>query len=192
MDTTFAGQPRVFKRYQNRKFYDAIESRYVNFDEIASVIKAGSRVQVLDSETLSDVTGMTLARILSREEKRATRTCSETLCDLIRAATGEASHPVDDDAPPAPRPAEAAESRAHAAEHLVDALLNRGRRAAWIAHNALATSKAALGRLDERARGRAEAAAGVIAAIEKLNRQLSRAGERLDGLHEELRTLEDE
>jgi len=37
-----AREPKVIKRYTNRKLYDTVESRYVTLEEIADMIKAGS------------------------------------------------------------------------------------------------------------------------------------------------------
>ena len=36
-----AREPKVIKRYTNRKLYDTVESRYVTLDEIAAMIKEG-------------------------------------------------------------------------------------------------------------------------------------------------------
>ncbi len=34
--------PKIIKRYTNRKLYDTVESRYVTLDEIAEMIKGGA------------------------------------------------------------------------------------------------------------------------------------------------------
>ena len=40
-------QPKVIKRYQNRKLYDTQASRYVTLDDIAEMIKNGEDVMVI-------------------------------------------------------------------------------------------------------------------------------------------------
>src|SRR5215208_6177968 len=53
-------EPKVIKRYTNRKLYDTVESRYVTLDEIAAMIKAGAEVKIIDNRTKEDLTSVTL------------------------------------------------------------------------------------------------------------------------------------
>jgi polyhydroxyalkanoate synthesis repressor PhaR len=62
-------EPRVIKRYANRKLYDMQESCYITHDEIASLVKGGEDVQIIDNKTKEDLTTLTLTQILFREEK---------------------------------------------------------------------------------------------------------------------------
>ena len=62
-------EPRVIKRYANRKLYDMQESCYITHDEIASLVKKGEDVQIIDNKTKEDLTTLTLTQILFREEK---------------------------------------------------------------------------------------------------------------------------
>jgi len=59
---------RTIKRYANRKLYDTSESRYVNLEEIAELVRAGEDVQIIDNTSKEDITGRTLAQIISEEE----------------------------------------------------------------------------------------------------------------------------
>ena len=77
-------EPKVIKRYTNRKLYDTVESRYVTLDEIAEMIKAGAEVKIVDNRTKEDLTSVTLAQIIFEEEKKTSRMSLETLRDLIR------------------------------------------------------------------------------------------------------------
>jgi polyhydroxyalkanoate synthesis repressor PhaR len=61
---------RTIKRYANRKLYDTSESRYVNLEEIADLVRAGEDVQIIDNTSKEDITGRTLAQIISEEEGR--------------------------------------------------------------------------------------------------------------------------
>ncbi len=63
-------EPRVIKRYANRKLYDTKSSQYVTLDQIAQMIRTGEEVRVLDNSTKDDLTSVTLAQIIFEEEKR--------------------------------------------------------------------------------------------------------------------------
>ena len=63
-------QPRVIKRYANRKLYDTQRSRYVTLDQISEMIRDGEDVQILDNNTKEDLTSITLAQIIFEEEKK--------------------------------------------------------------------------------------------------------------------------
>ena len=54
-DPAAGGEPKVIKRYTNRKLYDTVESRYVTLDEIAEMIKAGAEVKIVDNRTKRDL-----------------------------------------------------------------------------------------------------------------------------------------
>ncbi len=76
---------RLIKRYESRKLYDTEESRYVSLEEIASWVRAGQEVRVLDNASGSDVTSQTLTQIILDEGRRGTSFLpSELLHDLVR------------------------------------------------------------------------------------------------------------
>lgn len=63
-------EPRVIKRYANRKLYDTQSSQYVTLEQIAQMIRIGEEVKVLDNASKEDLTSVTLAQIIFEEEKR--------------------------------------------------------------------------------------------------------------------------
>lgn len=63
-------QSKIIKRYQNRKLYDTESSCYVTLEDIASMIKRGEDVTVIDNKTKEDLTGVTLTQIIYEEEKK--------------------------------------------------------------------------------------------------------------------------
>ncbi|PTL78576.1 polyhydroxyalkanoate synthesis regulator DNA-binding domain-containing protein [Vitiosangium sp. GDMCC 1.1324] len=77
-------EPKVIKRYTNRKLYDTVESRYVTLDEIAAMIKDGVEVQIVDNRTKEDLTSVTLAQIIFEEEKKRNRMPLTVLRQIIR------------------------------------------------------------------------------------------------------------
>jgi polyhydroxyalkanoate synthesis repressor PhaR len=64
-------EPRVVKRYANRKLYDTQKSRYVTLDQIAQMIRSGEDVKIVDNNSKDDLTSMTLAQIIFEEEKKS-------------------------------------------------------------------------------------------------------------------------
>ena len=40
-------QKLVIKKYENRRLYDTTNSRYINLDEVAQLVKEGREVEVL-------------------------------------------------------------------------------------------------------------------------------------------------
>ncbi len=76
--------PKTVKRYANRKLYDTERSCYVTLDDIASMIKAGDEVRVVDNKTGEDLTNVTLAQIIFEAEKKKNFMSLDLLRDLIR------------------------------------------------------------------------------------------------------------
>jgi polyhydroxyalkanoate synthesis repressor PhaR len=62
-------EPRVIRRYHNRKLYDTKDSRYVTLLQIAEMIRANEAVQIIDNATKEDKTDVTFALIISEELK---------------------------------------------------------------------------------------------------------------------------
>lgn len=77
-------EPKVIKRYTNRKLYDTVESRYVTLDEIAAMIKEGVEVRIVDNRTKEDLTSVTLAQIIFEEEKKKNQMPLAVLREIIR------------------------------------------------------------------------------------------------------------
>ncbi|HBL26705.1 MAG TPA: hypothetical protein DD490_07710 [Acidobacteria bacterium] len=76
---------RLIKRYESRKLYDTEESRYVSLEEIASWVRQGQEVKVVDNATAADVTSQTLTQIILDEGRRGTSFLpSDLLHDLVR------------------------------------------------------------------------------------------------------------
>ena len=77
-------EPKVIKRYTNRKLYDTVESRYVTLDEIADMVKQGVDVKIIDNRTKDDLTSVTLAQIVFEEQKKKSPMPLSVLRDMIR------------------------------------------------------------------------------------------------------------
>ena len=80
---------RIIKKYQNRKLYDTKDSCYITLDDIASLIRKGEEVRVIDNKTKGDVTSVILTQILVDQEKSAKSTLPQTMLrDIIRRGKG--------------------------------------------------------------------------------------------------------
>ena len=55
MTAAGAVEPRLIKRYANRKMYDTVRSCYVTLEEVASMVRAGEDVKVIDNKTKDDL-----------------------------------------------------------------------------------------------------------------------------------------
>lgn len=82
-----SAQPRIVKRYSNRKLYDTVESRYVTLPQIAVLVRNGEDVRIIDNNTKEDLTSVTLAQILYEEERKQSRALPlAALKDLIHTS----------------------------------------------------------------------------------------------------------
>lgn len=59
----------VIKKYANRRLYDTSNSRYINLEDIAALVRNGKDVQVLDASTGEDITRVTLTQIIVEDAK---------------------------------------------------------------------------------------------------------------------------
>lgn len=64
------GEPRVIKRYANRKMYDTARSCYVTLEEVADMVRGGLEIRVIDNKSKADLTEVTLAQALLDSERK--------------------------------------------------------------------------------------------------------------------------
>jgi polyhydroxyalkanoate synthesis repressor PhaR len=77
----------VIKKYGNRRLYDTTNSRYVNLEDIAALIRQGKDVQVVDAKSGRDLTRVTLTQIITEDAKeKPTGLPLELLRQLILAS----------------------------------------------------------------------------------------------------------
>jgi len=77
----------LIKKYGNRRLYDTVGSRYVNLDDLAAMVRAGTDVSVVDAKTGRDLTRVTLTQIITEDAKdKPTGLPLELLRQLIVAS----------------------------------------------------------------------------------------------------------
>jgi polyhydroxyalkanoate synthesis repressor PhaR len=179
-----AREPKVIKRYTNRKLYDTVESRYVTLDEIAEMIKAGAEVKIIDNRTKEDLTSVTLAQIIFEEEKKTSKMSLETLRDLIRHGGEVAQRLVEGTQAELRGRVEAVRA---AAEQRVQSLLTRGQATSDRAKEMVQASQEAMAafqrRVDERVRSAVDqmsAVSDVRRSLEDISRRIGELERRLD------------
>jgi polyhydroxyalkanoate synthesis repressor PhaR len=59
----------VIKKYANRRLYDTSASRYVNLEDIATLVRNGKDVQIVDAKTGEDATRVTLTQVIVEDAK---------------------------------------------------------------------------------------------------------------------------
>ena len=59
----------VIKKYANRRLYDTSNSRYINLEDIAALVRNGKDVQVVDAASGEDLTRVTLTQIIVEDAK---------------------------------------------------------------------------------------------------------------------------
>jgi hypothetical protein len=81
--------PRVIKRYANRKLYDTVTRQFTTLSELAVLIEGGTPVIVKDHDTGRDLTEDVLAQVLGKRLK-GTAGNTDALTGLLRGSTDAA------------------------------------------------------------------------------------------------------
>jgi polyhydroxyalkanoate synthesis repressor PhaR len=179
-------EPKIIKRYTNRKLYDTVESRYVTLDEIAQMVKAGTEVRILDNRTKEDLTSVTLAQIIFEEEKKTSKMSLRTLKDLIRHGGERAAQIVEDTQAELRGRVEAVRQ---AAEQRVQTLLKSGQQTTDRAKEMVAASQEAVAQFQRRVDERVRTAVEGMGSVADLRRDLSALSDRITELERKLDQL---
>ncbi|HEX7488985.1 MAG TPA: polyhydroxyalkanoate synthesis regulator DNA-binding domain-containing protein [Anaeromyxobacteraceae bacterium] len=182
-----AREPKVIKRYTNRKLYDTVESRYVTLDEIAQMVKAGTEVQIVDNRTKEDLTSVTLAQIIFEEEKKTSKMSLRTLKDLIRHGGERAAQIVEDTQAELRGRVEAVRQ---AAEQRVQTILKTGQQTTDRAKELVAASQDSVAQFQKRVDERVRTAVESMGSFSDLRRDLVQLNERISELEKKLKDLE--
>ena len=59
----------LIKKYENRRLYDTVNSRYVNLEDVARLLQGGATVRVVDAATGEDITRVILTQIIVEDAK---------------------------------------------------------------------------------------------------------------------------
>jgi polyhydroxyalkanoate synthesis repressor PhaR len=176
-------EPKVIKRYTNRKLYDTVESRYVTLDEIAEMIKAGAEVKIIDNRTKEDLTSVTLAQIIFEEEKKTSKMSLETLRDMIRHGGEVAQRLMEGTQAELRGRVEAVRA---AAEQRVQSFLRQGQQTSDKAKELVQASQEAVSALQKKVDERVRAAVESMSSLSEVRRSLDEISKRIEGLEKRL------
>lgn len=88
-------KPLLIKRYASRRLYNTETSDYVTLDDIASFIRDGREVQIVDLKSGDDLTRQYLLQIIAEHESRGENMLPlNVLNDLVRSYTNQAQSVV--------------------------------------------------------------------------------------------------
>ena len=88
-------KPLLIKRYASRRLYNTETSDYVTLEDIATFIREGREVQIVDLKSGDDLTQQYLLQIISEHESRGENMLPvNVLNDLVRGYTTQASSVV--------------------------------------------------------------------------------------------------
>ena len=74
----------LIKKYGNRRLYDTGDSRYVTLDELATKIRSGAELRVVDAQSGDDLTQATLTQIVLETGHAAKFLPVQLLTQMIR------------------------------------------------------------------------------------------------------------
>lgn len=90
-------KPLLIKRYASRRLYNTETSDYVTLDDIATFIRDGRDVQIIDLKSGDDLTRQYLLQIIAEHESRGENVLPvNVLNDLVRSYTSQATSMVPD------------------------------------------------------------------------------------------------
>ncbi len=79
-------EPRLIKKYPNRRLYDTELSRYITLEDVRTLIAGGTEVRVSEQRGGRDITRSVLLQVIAEQEQGAgSRLSKEFLALLIRS-----------------------------------------------------------------------------------------------------------
>ncbi|HVP48898.1 MAG TPA: polyhydroxyalkanoate synthesis regulator DNA-binding domain-containing protein [Bryobacteraceae bacterium] len=81
----------IIKKYENRRLYDAANSRYVNLEDVARMLREGTEVEAVDATTGEDITRLVLTQIIVDDAKEHDSVLPLDILRQMVIATGKAS-----------------------------------------------------------------------------------------------------
>ena len=82
-------EPRVIKKYPNRRLYDTVESRYITLSDIRRLVLEKVDFVVIDKKTQEDITRSILLQVIAEQEHQGEPLMSQDfLSQVIRSYGG--------------------------------------------------------------------------------------------------------
>ncbi len=81
----------LIKKYENRRLYDVTNSRYINLEEVAQLLRDGHDVRVVDASSNKEITRLILTQIIVEDAKTPDSTFPLDLLRQMIITSGRAS-----------------------------------------------------------------------------------------------------
>lgn len=79
-------EPRIIKKYPNRRLYDTVESRYITLEDVRRLVLERIDFRVVDKRTQQDITRPVLLQVISEQEQHnGTVLSQDFLAQLVRS-----------------------------------------------------------------------------------------------------------
>jgi len=89
MSESRVNEPRVIKKYPNRRLYDTVESRYITLVDVRRLVMDKVDFVVIDKKTQEDITRSILLQVIAEQEHTAEPLMSQDfLSQCIRSYGG--------------------------------------------------------------------------------------------------------
>jgi len=83
-------QPKLIRKYVNRRLYDTTQSRYVNLEDLRRLIVNGAEIKVIEQATGEEITTTVLLQIIEETQRSGTKLLQpEFLSQLIRLTAAD-------------------------------------------------------------------------------------------------------
>lgn len=76
-------EPRIIKKYPNRRLYDTTESRYITLEDVRRLVAEGKSFTVVEQRTGRNITRLVLLQVISELEQENARILSEPLLMML-------------------------------------------------------------------------------------------------------------
>jgi polyhydroxyalkanoate synthesis repressor PhaR len=83
-------EPRVIKKYPNRRLYDTVESRYITLADIRRLVTEGIEFVVIDKKSQDDITRSILLQVIAEQEHAGEPLMSQDFLSQIIRSYGSA------------------------------------------------------------------------------------------------------
>ena len=87
-------EPRVIKKYPNRRLYDTVESRYITLAEIQRLVVDKIDFVVVDKKTNAEITRSILLQVISEQEHQTDPILTQDFMVQVIRCYGSSLQPV--------------------------------------------------------------------------------------------------
>jgi len=81
-------EPRIIKKYPNRRLYDTVESRYITLADIRRLVVDKTEFVVIDKKSQEDITRIILLQVIAEQEQGEPLMSQDFLAQIIRSYGG--------------------------------------------------------------------------------------------------------